>query len=91
MVADDLGDPSSVVIFDETGFLKKGDESIGVSKQYCGGIGKVENCQVGVFAAYASPHGYALVDKRKSSGLPFASEKEVESYKLSFVVGLIRK
>jgi len=39
MVADDLGDPSSVVIFDETGFLKKGDESIGVSKQYCGGIG----------------------------------------------------
>ena len=64
MVDDDLGDPNGVVIFDETGFLKKGDESIGVSKQYCGGIGKVENCQVGVFAAYASPHGYALVDKR---------------------------
>ena len=64
MVADDLGDPSGVLIFDETGFVKKGDESIGVSKQYCGGIGKVENCQVGVFAAYASPHGYALVDKR---------------------------
>jgi SRSO17 transposase len=64
IVDDDLGDPDGVVIFDETGFIKKGDDSIGVSKQYCGGIGKVDNCQVGVFAAYASPHGYALVDKR---------------------------
>ena len=64
MIDDDLGDPNGVVIFDETGFLKKGDDSIGVSKQYCGGIGKVDNCQVGVFAAYASPNGYALVDKR---------------------------
>jgi len=64
MVADDLGDPHGVLIFDETGFVKKGDDSIGVGKQYCGTIGKVENCQVGVFAAYASPHGYALIDKR---------------------------
>jgi len=64
MVADDLGDPNGVLIFDETGFIKKGDDSIGVGKQYCGSIGKVENCQVGVFAAYASPHGYALIDKR---------------------------
>jgi len=64
MVADDLGDPHGVLIFDETGFVKKGDDSIGVGKQYCGTIGKVENCQVGVFAAYASPHGYALLDKR---------------------------
>jgi SRSO17 transposase len=64
LLDDDLGDPNGVLIFDESGFVKKGDDSIGVSKQYCGGIGKVENCQVGVFAAYASPHGYALVDKR---------------------------
>lgn len=64
MVADDLGDHNGAIIFDETGFLKKGNDSIGVGKQYCGGIGKVENCQVGVFAAYASPHGYAMVDKR---------------------------
>jgi SRSO17 transposase len=64
MVADDLGDPNGVLIFDETGFPKKGDDSIGVAKQYCGTIGKVENSQVGVFAAYASPHGYAMVDKR---------------------------
>jgi SRSO17 transposase len=64
MVADDLGDPNGVLIFDETSFPKKGDDSIGVGKQYCGSIGKVENCQVGVFAAYASPHGYAMLDKR---------------------------
>jgi len=64
MVNEDLGDRHGVLILDETGFLKKGDDSVGVGKQYCGSIGKVENCQVGVFAAYASPHGYALIDKR---------------------------
>ena len=56
--------PEGVIIFDESGFLKKGNDSIGVSKQYCGSIGKVENCQVGVFTAYASSYGYALLDKR---------------------------
>jgi len=64
MVNEDLGSPDGALIFDETGFVKKGNDSIGVAKQYCGTIGKVENCQVGVFAAYASEHGYALVDKR---------------------------
>jgi len=64
MVNDDMGDPSGVLIFDETGFPKKGDNSVGVARQYCGNVGKVENCQVGVFSAYASRHGYALLDKR---------------------------
>ncbi|MCP4257473.1 MAG: IS701 family transposase, partial [Planctomycetes bacterium] len=64
MVNEDMGDPNGVLIFDETGFRKKGNDSVGVAKQYCGPIGKVDNCQVGVFAAYASPYGYALVDKR---------------------------
>ena len=64
MVNEDLGDPNGVLIFDETGFPKKGDDSAGVSKQYCGTLGKVENCQVGVFAAYASRHGYSLLDAR---------------------------
>ena len=64
MVSNDMGDQDGVLIFDETSFVKKGEDSVGVAKQYCGTIGKVENCQVGVFAAYASPHGYALVDKR---------------------------
>lgn len=64
MVNEDMGDPSGVLIFDESGFVKKGGDSVGVAKQYCGRVGKVDNCQVGVFAAYASPHGYALLDKR---------------------------
>ena len=64
LVNDDLGSPEGALIFDESGFLKKGEDSIGVARQYCGSIGKVDNCQVGVFAAYVSEHGYALVDKR---------------------------
>jgi SRSO17 transposase len=64
MVNEDLGDPNGVAIFDETGYRKKGDDSAGVGKQYCGTMGKVENCQVGVFTAYASRHGYCLLDAR---------------------------
>ena len=64
MVNEDLGDNDGAVIIDESGFQKKGNDSVGVAKQYCGSIGKVENCQVGVFAAYASAKGYSLVDKR---------------------------
>jgi SRSO17 transposase len=64
LLNDDLGEAAGVLIFDETGFPKKGRESVGVARQYCGTLGKVENCQVGVFAAYASRHGYAFVDKR---------------------------
>ncbi|MBW2095052.1 MAG: IS701 family transposase [Deltaproteobacteria bacterium] len=63
-VNDDLGSPDGALIFDESGFVKKGQDSIGVARQYCGTIGKVDNCQVGVFAAYVSEHGYALLDKR---------------------------
>jgi SRSO17 transposase len=57
LVNDDMGDPNGILIFDESGFVKKGSDSIGVARQYCGTIGKVDNCQVGVFAAYASPPG----------------------------------
>jgi len=64
LVTDEMGTPDGVLIFDESGFVKKGKESVGVARQYCGTLGKVENSQVGVFAAYASRHGYALVDKR---------------------------
>ena len=64
LVANTMGDAHGVLIFDETGFAKKGQHSVGVARQYCGTLGKVENCQVGVFAAYASRQGYALVDKR---------------------------
>ncbi len=64
LVADEMGDPDGVLLFDESGFVKKGKASVGVARQYCGTLGKVEHSQVGVFAADASRHGDALVDKR---------------------------
>ena len=64
MVSEDLGDAEGALIFDESGFVKKGDDSVGVARQYCGNIGKVENCQVGVYAAYASRHGYGFLGNR---------------------------
>ena len=64
LVNEDIGHSNGVLIFDESAFPKKGDDSAGVSRQYSGIAGKIDNCQVGVFAAYASPHGYALLDKR---------------------------
>jgi SRSO17 transposase len=62
LVDEDIGDPEGVLICDESSFPKKGHDSVGVARQYGGALGKVDNCQVGVFAAYASRHGYALVD-----------------------------
>ena len=58
-----LADPDAVLVLDETGFLKQGNASCGVARQYTGSAGKVTNCQVGVFAAYASRHGHALIDR----------------------------
>jgi SRSO17 transposase len=62
-VTERLGDPAGVLVVDETGFLKKGAKSAGVQRQYSGTAGRIENCQVGVFLAYASPKGQALVDR----------------------------
>jgi len=59
-----MGDPDGAIIFNETGFVKKVNHSAGVAKQYCGTIGKVENCQVGFFASYVTLRGYSLIDKR---------------------------
>jgi SRSO17 transposase len=58
-----MGDPHAVLVLDETGFLKKGQQSAGVARQYSGTAGRVENCQIGVFLAYASVHGHALLDR----------------------------
>lgn len=63
-VLESLGDDDGVLIVDETGFVKKGDRSAGVARQYSGTAGRIENCQVGVFLAYASRYGQALVDRR---------------------------
>jgi SRSO17 transposase len=62
-VAAALGDPDGVLIGDDTGFEKGGSCSAGVQRQYTGTAGKITNCQLGVFLAYASPRGRALVDR----------------------------
>jgi SRSO17 transposase len=62
-VVEHLGDPSAVLVVDETGFLKKGTTSVGVQRQYSGTAGKVDNCQLGVFLAYASSKGRAMIDR----------------------------
>jgi SRSO17 transposase len=62
-VVERLGDRGGVLIVDDTGFLKKGTRSAGVQRQYSGTAGRVENCQIGVFLAYASDAGHALIDR----------------------------
>jgi SRSO17 transposase len=62
-VREALSAPNAVLVIDETGFLKKGDKSAGVQRQYSGTAGRIENCQIGVFLAYASSRGHTLVDR----------------------------
>ena len=62
-VVEALGDPAGVLVVDETGFLKKGMKLCGVARQYSGTAGRIENCQIGVFLAYASPKGRAGIDR----------------------------
>jgi SRSO17 transposase len=62
-VGEQLGNSSGVLVVDETGFLKKGTKSAGVARQYSGTAGRIENCQVGVFLAYATVKGHALIDR----------------------------
>ena len=63
-VGAELGEPDGVLVFDPSAFPKKGTESVGVARQWCGRLGKVENCQVGVYLAYVSRREHALVDVR---------------------------
>src|SRR5438270_1223919 len=62
-VVEHLGDPQAVLVVDETGVLKKGTKSVGVQRQYSGTAGRIENCQIGVFLAYASPRGRTFLDR----------------------------
>src|ERR671916_935164 len=62
-VVEHLGAPEAVLVLDETGFLKKGDKSVGVQRPSSGTAGRIETCQIGVFLAYASRHGHALIDR----------------------------
>ena len=63
-VGAELGEPDAVLAFDPSAFAKKGDRSVGVQRQWCGRLGKLENCQVGVYLAYVSRRDHALVDTR---------------------------
>ena len=62
-VVEHLGDPEAVLVVDETGFLKQGNKSVGVQRQYSGTAGKIENCQIGVFLAYGSRRGRTFLDR----------------------------
>ena len=62
-VIETLAAADAVLVIDETGFLKQGKASCGVARQYTGSAGKITNCQIGVFAAYVSRHGHALIDR----------------------------
>jgi SRSO17 transposase len=59
-----LASPDAVLVLDETGFLKQGQRSCGVGRQYTGSAGKIANCQIGVFAAYVSRQGCAFIDRQ---------------------------
>ncbi|WP_375373351.1 IS701 family transposase, partial [Streptomyces sp. KAI-26] len=74
-VAERLG-PGGVLIIDDTGFVKKGTTSAGVGRQYTGTSGKIDNCQIGVFAAYATSRGRALVDRELYLPKAWTSDRE---------------
>ncbi len=74
-VGESLG-PGGVLIIDDTGFVKKGTTSAGVGRQYTGTSGKIDNCQIGVFAAYATGSGRALVDRELYLAKAWASDRE---------------
>ena len=63
-VARRMGDPNGVIVIDPSSFPKKGDDSCGVARQWCGRLGKVENCQLGAFLAYVAPKGHAPLDRQ---------------------------
>ncbi|WTD79618.1 IS701 family transposase [Streptomyces sp. NBC_01635] len=75
-VSEKLGVPDGVLIVDDTGFLKKGTVSAGVQRQYSGTAGRTENCQIGVFAAYSSQRGRALVDRELYLPKAWTSDRE---------------
>jgi SRSO17 transposase len=75
-VTEQLGEEGAILIVDETGFIKKGQKSVGVKRQYTGTAGKTENCQVGVFLAYASRRGQAFIDRELYLPEEWAQDEE---------------
>ena len=75
-VVEHLGDPEGVLVMDETGFLKKGTKPAGVQRQYSGTAGRTENCQIGVFLAYAGPQGRTFLDRELYLPQQWANDRE---------------
>jgi SRSO17 transposase len=74
-IGQSLGDEEGVIVFDPSGFPKSGKDSVGVARQWCGRLGKVENCQVAVYLGYVSRHEQALVDTRLYLPKDWAKDK----------------
>src|SRR3954465_9574476 len=72
----ELGEPDGVIVFDPSAFPKKGTKSVGVARQWCGRLGKRENCQVGVYMAYVSRKEHALVNTRLYLPTEWAKDRE---------------
>lgn len=75
-VVEHFGDVEAVLLVDETGFLKRGEKSVGVARQYSGTAGGIENCQVGVFLCYASKKGAAFIDRALYLPREWAKDQE---------------
>lgn len=75
-VVEQLGEEQAVLVVDETGFLKKGTKSVGVQRQYSGTAGRIENCQIGVFLAYASAKGRTFLDRELYLPKEWAADAE---------------
>jgi SRSO17 transposase len=74
-VGAELGEPDGVLVFDPSAFKKQGRESVGVARQWCGRLGKIDNCQVGVYLGYVSRKEHALVDVRWYLNQAWAKDK----------------
>ena len=75
-VAQQLGCPDGVLVFDPSAFAKKGNESVGVQRQWCGRLGKIDNCQVGIYLGYVGTSEHALVDVRLYLPREWAKDKK---------------
>src|SRR4051812_10395560 len=75
-VGQELGQPDAVLVFDPSAFPKKGNASVGVQRQWCGRLGKIDNCQVGIYLAYVGWSEHALVDVRLYLPKEWAQDKQ---------------
>jgi len=78
-VGQQLGSPDGVLVFDPSAFPKKGDASVGVQRQWCGRLGKIDNCQVGIYLAYVGRSDHALVDVRLYLPKEWTTDRERRS------------